>query len=157
MQITPDGRTVIYSLLDGQAFRLFKVAMTGGPVTRLTSEASNYGSISPDGKLIASAWKSPFNPKLAIISVNGGTPMRIFDISGYHYRWTPDGKGIVYIKHDGKQENLFVQPLAGGPPTALTNFTEGSIEDNYEWSADGTRIVLTHYIKTSDIVLLGAS
>jgi len=156
MQITPDGRTVVYALLDGQAFRLFKVAMTGGPVTRLTSEASNYGSISPDEKLIASAWKSPFNPKLAIISINGGAPIRIFDLSGHLYRWTPDGKGIVYIKHDGKQENLFLQPLAGGSPTALTNFTEGTIS-NYEWSSDGTRIVLTHYIKTSDIVLLGAS
>ena len=155
LQITPDGRTIIYSMLDGQAFRLFKVAMTGGSVTRLTSEASNFSSISPDGKLIACAWKSPFSPKLAIISVTGGAPMRIFDLSTYFYRWTPDGKGIVYVKH-GKQENLFLQPLAGGPPTALTNFTEGSIK-NFEWSADGTRIVLTHFIKTSDIVLLGAS
>jgi hypothetical protein len=39
---------------------------------------------------------------------------------------------------------------------ALTNFTEGSIA-NYEWFADGTRILLTHYIQTRDIVLLGAS
>jgi serine/threonine protein kinase/Tol biopolymer transport system component len=156
LQITPDGGTIIFTALDGQAKRLFKVAMNGGVVTKLTSEASNYGSISPDGKLIACTWKSPFNPKMAIISVNGGAPMRIFDLSGYYYRWTPDGKGIVYIKHDGNQENLFLQPLAGGPPTALTNFPEGSIK-NYEWSADGTHIVLTHFIRTRDIVLLGAN
>jgi serine/threonine protein kinase/Tol biopolymer transport system component len=156
LQVSPDGGTIIFTSLEGQAIRLFKVAMNGGPVTKLTSEASNYGSISPDGKLIACAWKSPFNPKLAIISVNGGAPIRIFDLSGYYYRWTPDGKGIVYIKHDGKQENLFLQPLAGGPPAALTNFTEGSIK-NFEWSADGTHMVLTHFIKTSDIVLLGAN
>lgn len=156
LQVTPDGRTIIFTSLDGQAIRLFKVAMSGGVVTKLTSEASNFGSLSPDGKLIACAWKSPFNPKLAILSVNGGAPLRIFDLSGRLYRWTPDGKGVVYIKHDGKQENLFLQPLAGGPPTALTNFTEGSIA-NYEWSADGSRIVLTHYIRTSDIVLLAAN
>jgi Tol biopolymer transport system component len=156
LQITPDGGTIIFTALDGQAKRLFKVAMTGGPVTRLTPEASNYGSISPDGKLIACAWKSPFNPKLAILSINGGAPIRIFDLSGNYYRWTPDGKGIVYIKHDGNQENLFLQPLAGGSPTALTNFTEGTIK-NYEWSADDTHIVLTHYIRTRDIVLLGAN
>ncbi len=156
LQITPDGRTIIFTSLDGQAIRLFKVAMNGGPATKLTSEASNFGAISPDGKLIACAWKSPFNPKMAIISIDGGAPMRIFDLSGRLYHWTPDGKGIVYIKHDGKQENLFVQPLAGGPPTALTNFTEGSIA-NYDWTANGSRIVLTHFIKTSDIVLLGAN
>ena len=69
------------------------------------------------------------------------------------FRWTPDGKGIAYIKRDGRQENVFIQPFAGGPSTALTAFPEGSIA-NYAWSADGQRIVLTHYLQMCDVVLL---
>lgn len=42
-----------------------------------------------------------------------------------------NGKGIAYVRRDGKQENVFVQPL------------DGSIA-NYEWSPDGQGIVLTH-------------
>jgi Tol biopolymer transport system component len=157
LQITPDGHTVVFSSLDGQAIKLFKVAITGGAVTRLTAEGSNYSSISPDGTLIACSYRgTQLGPaKLAILNLDGGTPLRILDLSGRLYRWTRDGKGIIYIKHDGKQDNLYVQPLAGGAPAALTNFTDGFIA-NYEWSADGKRVVVTHFIQSRDIVLLGA-
>ncbi|MEA2236317.1 MAG: eukaryotic-like serine/threonine-protein kinase [Thermoanaerobaculia bacterium] len=157
LQITPDGRTVIFSTLEGQAIKLFKVAIAGGAVTRLAAEGSNYSSVSPDGTLIACSYRgTQLGPaKLAILNLDGGAPLRVLDLNGRLYRWTRDGKGIIYIKHDGKQDNLFMQPLAGGPPVALTNFTDGFIA-NYDWSSDGKRIVLTHYIQSRDIVLLGA-
>jgi hypothetical protein len=41
----------------------------------------------------------------------------------------------------------------GGPATPLTNFTDGSIK-SYEWSPDGQRIVLTHYLQMKDVVVL---
>jgi len=37
----------------------------------------------------------------------------------------------------------------------LTNFTDGSIA-SYEWSPDGQRIVLTHYLQMRDVVVLNA-
>jgi len=91
--------------------------------------------------------------KLIVLSLDGSTPPHLPDLTARMFRWTPDGKGIVYIKRDGRQENLFVQPLAGGTATPLTSFTDGSIA-SYEWSPDGQRIVMTHYLQMCDVVLL---
>ena len=93
---------------------------------------------------------------LAVIPIAGGAPLPVPAVTGRMFRWTPDGQGIAYLGRNGRQENVFVQPLAGGPSKPLTAFPEGSIA-NYEWSADGQRIVLTHYLQMSDVVLLNAA
>jgi Tol biopolymer transport system component len=154
LNVTPDGRTVIFSALDDKAVKVFRVAITGGPATRLFAAQGHDSSISPDGKLIALAsGMEDAGAKLAVISIDTGAPLPFPAVTGRMFRWTPDGKGISYLKHDGKQENIFIQPLAGGPSTPLTAFPEGSIA-NYEWSPDGQRIVLTHFLQTCDVVLL---
>ena len=53
-------------------------------------------------------------------------------------------------------ENLYQVPVAGGEPKAITNFPDGSIA-NFAWSPDGSRIVLTHYLQTRDVVMLNAA
>jgi Tol biopolymer transport system component len=154
IQVSPDGGTILFSTLHEDLIKVFKVAIGGGAVTRLTDVRSGDASFSPDGKLVACAYElQEGHAKLGILPPGGGKPLQILPLDGRHYHWTPDGKGIAYIKQTGKQENLFLQPLAGGPAKALTNFTEGSIA-NYEWSRDGSRILLTHYIQTRDVVLL---
>jgi serine/threonine protein kinase/Tol biopolymer transport system component len=154
LQFTPDGRTVIFSALEGTAVKLFKVAVGGGPVTKLFDGPGHDASVSPDGKLIAfaSGVMDDAGAKLIVLSLDGSTPPHLPDLTARVFRWTPDGKGVAYIQRNGRQENLLIQPLAGGPPVTLTNFTDGSIA-SYEWSPDAQRIVLTHYLQTRDVVL----
>jgi eukaryotic-like serine/threonine-protein kinase len=155
LNVTPDGKSIVFSALDDKAVKIFKVAMSGGPVTNLFNSQGHEASISPDGKLIAfAAGMEDTGAKLTVISIDG-VPQPVPTITGRTFRWTPDGKAITYLKHDGRQENIVIQPLAGGASTPLTNFTEGSIA-NYEWSLDGRRIVLTHYLQMRDVVLLSA-
>ena len=154
LNVTPDGRTVVFSALENQTVKLFKVAIGGGRVTKLFDTRANAASISSDGKLIAfAAGMEDLGAKLTVMSIDGGAPLPVPAVTGWMFRWTPDGKGITYVRRDGKQENIFVQPLAGGPSTPLTLFPEGMIA-NYEWSPDGQRIVLTHYLQMCDVVLL---
>jgi Tol biopolymer transport system component len=154
LNVTPDGRTVVFSALDDKAVKVFRVAIGGGHVTKLFDSTGNAASISPDGKLIAfAAGMEDTGAKLTVMSIDGAAPLPVPAVAGWMFRWTPDGKGIAYVRRDGKQENVFVQPLAGGPSTPLTAFPEGSIA-NYEWSPDGQRIVLTHYLQMRDVVLL---
>ena len=155
LNVTPDGKTIVFSALDDKAVKVFKVAITGGPVTKLFNSQGHDASISPDGKRIAfAAGMEDTGATLTVITIDGA-PVPMPSITGRTFRWTWDGKGIAYIKRDGKQENVVIQPLAGGPPTPLTAFPEGSIA-NYEWSPDGQRIVLTHYLQMCDVVLLSA-
>jgi len=155
LNVTPDGKTIVFSALDDKAVKIFKVAITGGPVTKLFNTQGHDASISPDGKRIAfAAGMEDTGAKLTVLTIDG-TAVPVPAITGHTFRWTPDGNAITYIKRDGKQENVVIQPLSGGTPTPLTNFTDGAIS-SYEWSPDGQRIVLTHYLQMCDVVLLSA-
>jgi serine/threonine protein kinase/sugar lactone lactonase YvrE len=153
LQLTPDGGSVIFSALEQTAVKLFKVAIGGGPVTKLLPDRASNGVVSPDGKLLACTYglAEPCG-SLAVLPIGGGKPT-VLPLNGCLYRWSPDGKSIVFVKDDGKKENLYQMPLGGGAAKPLTNFNDGSIA-NFAWSPDGTRIVLTHYLQTRDVVLL---
>jgi len=49
--------------------------------------------------------------------------------------------------------NIWEQPLAGGSPKQITNFTSGSIFD-FDWSQDGKRLFMSRGEVSSDVVLL---
>jgi Tol biopolymer transport system component len=154
LQFTPDGRSIVFSALDDKAVKLFKVGIGGGTVTKLFNGPGHDASVSPDGKLVAFAsGMEDTGAKLTVVSLDGSTSPKIPELTARMFRWTPDGKNLVYIKRAGRQENLFVQPMSGGTATPLTNFTDGSIA-SFEWSPDGQRIVLTHYLQMRDVVLL---
>jgi Tol biopolymer transport system component len=50
-------------------------------------------------------------------------------------------------------DNLYVQPLDGGVPRQLTNFTSLKIYA-YQWSVDGKRLALVRGDSPSDLVLI---
>jgi Tol biopolymer transport system component len=153
LQLTPDGGAVVFSALEQISMKLFRVALSGGPITKLLPDRAGDGAVSPDGKLLACTYglAEPCG-NLAILPLAGGAPS-VRELNGRLYRWSPDGKSIVFVKDDGKKENLYQVPLGGGEPKPITNFADGSIA-NFAWSPDGSRIVLTHYLQTRDVVLL---
>ena len=53
---------------------------------------------------------------------------------------SPDGKLIAYAVSDGTQSKIFVRPVAGGRPVALTDDST-TVEAHPRWSRDGTRIL----------------
>ena len=53
----------------------------------------------------------------------GGAPLADLTGSfGLSMRWNLKGDGLTFIRPSGGAENLFNQPLAGGPSTQLTHF-----------------------------------
>jgi serine/threonine protein kinase len=156
LRVTPDGRAVIFSALEDIAIKLFRVPIGGGPVTKLLNDRATDGVVSPDGKLLACTFglAEPYG-SLAVLPVTGGAPTTPLSLNGRLYRWSPDGKSIVFVKVEGKRENLYRLPLDGKEATPITNFTDGSIA-NFAWAPDGSRIVLTHYQQTRDVVMMSA-
>jgi len=155
--ITPDGQYVIYESQNPQG--LFKVPIAGGPPVRLTEDAALTPSISPDGKLIA-ALKQRENPPssyLDIMSSEGGPSIKQFDIPiidmALSISWSADGKGIVYLDSREGIGNLWLQPLAGGKPRQLTNFTSDRIYA-FAWSHDGKQLAMARGNASTDIVLI---
>jgi dipeptidyl aminopeptidase/acylaminoacyl peptidase len=60
-------------------------------------------------------------------------------------RWSPDGQTIAFISNRGgneRQSQLYLLPLHGGEARPLTKI-EGGIIGGFEWSPDGSRLVIT--------------
>jgi Tol biopolymer transport system component len=66
-------------------------------------------------------------------------------------RWTADGRALSFI--DATETNVWMQPISGGPPRQITQFTDGRTLGHYAWSADGKRLAVSRASFSSDIVL----
>jgi serine/threonine protein kinase/Tol biopolymer transport system component len=155
LHVAPNG-DIIFTAYEDSALRVFKVPAAGGAMQRLTSSKSGGASISPDGSQVACSfeWDDYMKTSLAILPIAGGKPTKVLPLAGWRYQWMPDGKSIAYTLMSGNTENIYVQPLAGGPPKQMTSFTDGAIA-NYDIAPDG-RLLVTHYVESNDVVALAA-
>jgi Tol biopolymer transport system component len=116
--------------------------------------------MSPDGKYLAYAFMDSVPEpvlRMAVIPVEGG-PARVLQAPGWTYegarlRWSPDGNGLQSLLTRDGATNIWEQPLAGGEPRQVTNFTSGRIFD-FTWSADHQNLLLVRGDVSSDVVLL---
>jgi Tol biopolymer transport system component/DNA-binding winged helix-turn-helix (wHTH) protein len=160
---SPDGKFVFYVNFD-QPQKIWRIPVEGGTPTEIAkvlgSQITGRMSISPDGKLLtypytqfdqvpSSGWHT------AVISLDGSSPMRTFGVPGGidGLRWSPDDQGLQYLLTRDGATNIWEQPLAGGEPKQLTNFTSGLIFD-FNWSSDHTKLLLTRGSISSDVILL---
>lgn len=152
--ISLDGREVIYTVGVDTA-RIWKVGIDGGQPVQLTDQESRNAVFSPDGKQFACRWWETPNsqPKIAIISATGGKPVRIFDLNAAGFRWMPDGRSFIYSVSKDGVSNIWSQPIDGGKPKQITNFTT-SILHSFDFSPDGKQIAIARGTGTSDAVLI---
>ncbi|MCM3872506.1 MAG: DPP IV N-terminal domain-containing protein, partial [Pyrinomonadaceae bacterium] len=140
---SPDGKWVVYTVLSKPGPTMWKVPIEGGDSVQVSDNSARSHAVSPDGKLIAG---SSFDDQLttnrfrmAVFPFEGGPPAKLFDVwlspfsrlrsfeSLDTIRWTSDGRGLTYINTQGGVSNIWRQPLNGGEPVQLTNFTTGRI------------------------------
>jgi dipeptidyl aminopeptidase/acylaminoacyl peptidase len=156
--ISPDGRWVIFMRPEGGKSVLMKVSSGGGPASQLTDYFSFSPSVSPDGKWIACLYlPSEDQPaKLAMVPFAGGQPAKVFPLpvtlGGGNILWTPDGRAISLINSVNGVDNVWEQPVAGGPPKPVTHFTSDKIFW-FDWSRDG-RLALSRGTEPTDAVLI---
>jgi Tol biopolymer transport system component len=119
-----------------------------------SAATSGRKSYSPDGSLLSCIR----GKEIAILSGAEGSPVHSYPIPPYAKvnfgaRWTPDGRGVIYISNAKGFSNLWIQPLDGESPRQLTSFTSGDIY-NYAFSFDGTRLFVARGQQISDAVLI---
>jgi Tol biopolymer transport system component len=126
--------------------------------------SSDQFGLSPDGKYFACViTTTPTGSSSGVQKINlvpldaGAQPQtRLIDpdprIKG-HLTFSPDGKFFVYAIRVNGVENLWQQPLDGGPGRQITNFPAEQIT-NYNWSPDGKTIAMIRQHIESDVVLL---
>jgi dipeptidyl aminopeptidase/acylaminoacyl peptidase len=99
---------------------------------------------SPDGRAVAltvteppsgttvsrHVWVSTDAPRQYTYSAN----------SEDHARWSPDGKRLAFLSDRDQARQIYIMPVGGGEPTALTRGKRAV--QGFEWSPDGGRIAL---------------
>ncbi len=152
--ISPDGKWVVYgSTIEGKQ-QVLKVSIEGGEPVQVTPRPGHAPVISPDGKwIVFHMWDEALKKnRQAVMLFAGGEPVKIFDHIG-DPAWAHDSKGIVYRDVQNGVYNLWVQPLDGGKPKQLTQFTSGEIAW-WAWSHDGKQLAFVRTTTTSDVILL---
>jgi Tol biopolymer transport system component/DNA-binding winged helix-turn-helix (wHTH) protein len=155
-QCTPDGKWVLFTSPNSKgASALHRMPVEGGEPEALGIENVAEVVISPDGKSLACLMREGLSSagslvptKLTIISLADGNirhlgkiGYRAPDSGGTRLRWRHDGRGIVYIDSPDGNDNLWMQPLAGGEPQRLTSYSGDGIF-GFDFSRNGRLAVL---------------
>ena len=161
---SPDGKWIIFSSNYPETFGLWKVPVEGGPPVRLAQGRYASPFISPDGKFIVAMYlEKPITPdqrpdKIAILAIDGGTPVKTFNIqnnptAGTYAIWSADGKSVIYNEVRNNIANLWSQPLAGGQPKQMSDFKEGYLF-SFNISRDGKQIAISRGNYQRDAIML---
>jgi Tol biopolymer transport system component/DNA-binding winged helix-turn-helix (wHTH) protein len=152
---TPDGRWVVYVSVRESKSSIWRIPLTGGEPLRVTDKDSFTPRVSPDGKLIACAYKAAESGpwQIALVPIEGGAPVKLFDLprsANLSLRWTPDGKVVCYRDW---VNGIWKQDVNGGPPQRLPGLPEDAVLP-FGWSRDGKLFAFTRGRTISDAVLI---
>ena len=171
---SPDGKWVYF--INNNPDRIRRVSIDGGTVEDVPGTSipnSIYGGfaahISPDGSRLAFvlteasqamiAPGSPNDEKIAIVSLDPaskGTHQLLTPnphITG-SVHFTPDGKSLAYAVRENGIDNVWVQPIDGGPGHYITKFPSDQSRGGFAWSPDGKTLAILRGRLDSDVVLL---
>jgi Tol biopolymer transport system component/DNA-binding winged helix-turn-helix (wHTH) protein len=157
--ITPDGRSVVYATYGfQQPGAIWKVSIDGGQPVRITDQPSSWPFVSPDGKFVACIYSPEPNSigQLAVVPIDGGQPVKLFSIEPSfraNITWMPDNRGIAFLDVRSGTNNVWMQPLSGGEPVQLTNFTGAGVVA-YDYTRDGKQLAVTRSTETTGVVLI---
>ncbi|MGH9329381.1 MAG: TolB family protein, partial [Vicinamibacterales bacterium] len=155
--VSPDSRWVVYQQGHGWVkTTLAKVSIDGGDPVQLTTTMSLRPVVSPTGETIAYYSMDDVGWSLAVMSSDGGAPMKKYAIPATGsrvLRWTPDGLGLAYIDDRNDESNVHLQRLDGSAPEHLTSFHAGDVVA-FEWSPDGRHLAYVRVTRSSDVVRL---
>ena len=163
VSISSDSRWVFY---DNARAEARKVSIDGGDGEPTLSQALLKGlegglptnfheaTPAPDGSAIAGHYQADDGEHIAVISTTGGA-VRKFETLPPSATWTPDGHAFIFIRGQAGVGNLMRQPLAGGPPTALTDFPAEQIF-TYAVSPDQKQVAIVRGRVSSDVVLVSS-
>jgi Tol biopolymer transport system component len=115
-------------------------------------------SISPDGTKFAHFTRRGDALVAVVKTFPGGDVVQEFALPDGYFAvpdiiWSSDGGSLTYAAVDSNAVgNLWQQPLTGGPPKQLTNYTSDEIF-YFNFSPDGTQLAIVRGSWRHDVVL----
>jgi serine/threonine protein kinase len=154
---SPDGKWAVFTAELGSSFELHKVPIEGGGSTRI-AKSLWMSSISPDGTKVASYTTPTATEPIiytVLVSTTNGSQTRVAETppDGPQFVWTPDGKALQYIQVDSGIANIWEQPVSGGPPHRISDFSSQQMF-SFARSRSGNHLAMARGQTRSDVVLI---
>jgi serine/threonine protein kinase len=158
---SPDGKWIIYQFSNtDNKTTVWKVNIEGGAPLQLTDVYSIKPVVSPGGEFFACLYGTAATDsqiKIAVIPFSGGQPSQILDlplvVKSPLFRWTADGRGLIYVDNRNQAYNLWSQSLDKSPPTQLTDFKSEEIF-RFDSAIKGKNFALARGHESSDVILI---
>ena len=159
--VTADGRWVIYHLNDSEKqMSIWRISIDGGAPERLVASEASRPVISPDGRFIAfrsGPTKPGDAPQIAVMSTDGDHSIQQFAIpavaNARYFKWSADGKSIIYVDTVSGSSRLFSQPIGGGEPKQIAEFKDKRIY-SFDISQRGFGIAMALGSETSEALMI---
>jgi serine/threonine protein kinase/roadblock/LC7 domain-containing protein len=170
--VAGDSKSVYYVRGDQPFQPMYRVPMDGGAPTpfllpvqdgKPPSVPASFTPLwlSPDGTLLlAQYWnEKEGRTRVAIVAADERSVARPLNVAVELGRsdsmaWTPDGRAITFVKAAGGAPNIWRQPIDGGAPTRVTNFTAGDPIAAHAWSPDGKLLAMVRSVTARDVVVI---
>ena len=154
---SPDKNWLVIGGNDAKGAGLFKIPVERGAPVRLADTGLN-PVWSPNGELIVYSGpdvggKAP----LCGITPDGKAvdlPAIKTSENGERFRFTPDGKGLVYMQGGFGAQDFRLLNLKTRQTRQLTHLTNPAVMRTFDITADGKQIVFDRLRNNSDIVLI---
>lgn len=159
--VSADGKWAYYSIAGGDNF---KIATDAGDARPLIETAADRAALpptlheplpSPDGRRAAFHYGEPSQggERILVFEAAGPLDVRRFPTVTVPFVWAPDGHSLVYLNTRNGIENVWRQPLDGGPAVQVTHFTSERIFGLAQ-SSDSRRRAIVRGDDQSDVVLV---
>lgn len=149
---TPDSQAIVFSAIrkaDAEYLRddseIYAVSLSGGAIRQLTDRKGpdDNPRVSPDGRLIAYTGNdqndNTYNVShLYLMNADGSNKRALtggFDRAPSEIIWSDDGGGVFFVTEDRGSQNLWFEPVNGGPPKQITDGKQ--LLSIYSMSRDG--------------------
>lgn len=156
LQCATDDKWVYYVDADDK-FLTKRVPIDGGAAETVSDSAIPGAAISADGKMFVTLEARESDHKLMMKFVATTDKKSWYhDVdqrASWPFRFTADGKSVVYNVREKGVDNLWLQPLDGLSYRELTHFTSEKISQ-FAYSPDGSQLAIQRGHTESDAVLL---
>ena len=153
--LSPDGSSVYFTSGLPGAIGVWRLPLTEGEAEHITRSRATFAVVSPDGKLLAYRTTLPDgSEEVIVVPSNGGGPVARLRIPEFtQIAWNKESDAIMWARQESGVGNLWLQPIAGGPPRQLTRFTALDLYA-FAWSRDHTQLAVARGFAATSAVLI---